>query len=68
MIAKRFIVGNGVEYTMTLLAFCGFHGRKDMVDLLLGKGAGIYLLSSYVIIIHSDNCLHIVSNGIQGFI
>jgi len=26
LIAKRFIVGNGVEYTMTLLAFCGFHG------------------------------------------
>jgi len=32
---------NGVIYSMTLLALCGFHGRKDMVDLLLEKGAGM---------------------------
>ena len=30
----------GVAYSMSLLALCGFHGRKDMVDLLLKEGAG----------------------------
>lgn len=68
LIAKCFVVGNGVEYTMTLLTFCGFHGQKDMVELLLGKGAGIRILSSHAYIVHSDSCLHIVSNDIQGFI
>ena len=31
---------SGVAYSMSLLALCGFHGRKEMVDLLLKKGAG----------------------------
>ena len=31
---------SGVTYSMSLLALCGFHGRKNMVDLLLQKGAG----------------------------
>jgi len=31
---------NGVTYSMSLLALCGFHGRQDMVDLLLKEGAG----------------------------
>ena len=30
----------GVAYSMSLLALCGFHGRKEMVDLLLEEGAG----------------------------
>ena len=37
---------SGVAYSMSLLALCGFHGRKDMVDLLLRKGAGKYALQS----------------------
>ena len=32
---------NDVIYGVTLLALSGFHGRKDMVDLLLQEGAGI---------------------------
>jgi len=32
---------NGALYSMSLLALCGFHGRKDMVDLLLEEGAGL---------------------------
>ena len=36
----RLIEKNGVAYSMSLLALCGFHGREDMVDLLLDKGAG----------------------------
>ena len=31
---------SGVTYSMSLLALCGFCGRKDMVDLLLKEGAG----------------------------
>ena len=31
---------SGVAYSMSLLALCGFHGRKDMVDVLLKEGAG----------------------------
>ena len=31
---------SGVAYSMTLLALCGFHGRKEMVDVLLKEGAG----------------------------
>lgn len=31
---------NGVMYSMTLLALSGFHGRKDMLDLLLEERAG----------------------------
>ena len=31
---------SGVAYSMSLLALCGFHGRKEMVDLLLKEGAG----------------------------
>ena len=27
-------------YAMTLMAFCGVHGHKDMVQLLLDEGAG----------------------------
>ena len=26
-------------YAMTLMAFCGFHGQKEMVQLLLDAGA-----------------------------
>ena len=36
----RLIEKRDVIYSMSLLALCGFHGRKDMVDLLLQKGAG----------------------------
>ena len=36
----RLMEKSGVTYSMSLLAFCGFHGRKDMVDLLLEEGAG----------------------------
>ena len=38
----RLIEKSGVTYSMSLLALCGFefHGRKDMVDLLLKEGAG----------------------------
>ena len=34
----------GVAYSMSLLALCGFYGRKDMVDLLLMEGAGKHTL------------------------
>ena len=30
----------GVTYSMSLLALCGFHGRKEMVNLLLKEEAG----------------------------
>ena len=36
----RLIRKSGVAYSVSLLALCGFHGRKDMVDLLLKEGAG----------------------------
>ena len=36
----RLIEKCGVAYSMSLLAFCGIHGREDMVDLLLDEGAG----------------------------
>ena len=36
----RLIEKSGVEYSMSLLALCGFHGREEMVDLLLEEGAG----------------------------
>jgi len=39
--ACRLTKGNGMVYSMTLLALCGFHGRKKMVDLLLQEGAGM---------------------------
>jgi len=42
--ACRVTIGNGVVYSMTLLAFCGFHQRKDMVDLLLREGAGMCIV------------------------
>ena len=31
---------SGVAYSMSLLALSGFHGREEMVDLLLDEGAG----------------------------
>ena len=37
----RLIEKCGVTYSMSLLAFCGFHGRTEMVDMLLEQGAGI---------------------------
>ena len=43
----------GVTYSMSLLALCGFHGKEDMVDLLLKEGAGnrrhtiTYFFSNY---------------------
>ena len=36
----RLIKKSGVTYSMSLLALCGFHERKEMVDLLLKEGAG----------------------------
>ena len=36
----RCIEGGGLIYSMSLLAFCGFHGREAMMDLLLKNGAG----------------------------
>ena len=36
----RLIKKRGVAYSMSLLALCGFHERKEMVDLLLKEGAG----------------------------
>ena len=36
----RLMEKSGVAYSMSLLALCGFHGRKDMMDLLLEEGAG----------------------------
>ena len=36
----RLIEKSGVTYSISLLALCGFHGRKEMVDLLLEQGAG----------------------------
>ena len=47
--ACRVTIGNGVVYSMTLLAFCGFHQRKYMVDLLLGEGAGMCIVICYII-------------------
>ena len=29
-----------MTYSMSLLAFCGFDGRKEMMDMLLEEGAG----------------------------
>ena len=37
---RRRIEGGGLIYSMGLLAFCGFHGREDMMNLLLKNGAG----------------------------
>ena len=36
----RLIERSGVTYSMSLLALCGFHGRMEMVDMLLEQGAG----------------------------
>ena len=36
----RLIEKSGVTYSISLLALCGFHGRKEMVYLLLEQGAG----------------------------
>ena len=36
--------GNGVMYFMTLLAFCGFHKQRDMVNLLMKEGAGTCMI------------------------
>ena len=49
----RLIEKSGVTYSMSLLALCGFHGKEDMVDLLLKEGAGnrghtiTYFFSNY---------------------
>ena len=55
----RLMEKRGVAYSMSLLALCGFHGRKDMVDLLLKEGAGNILTSTYINIVgiggHVDN-------------
>ena len=37
---RRRIESGGLIYSMSLLAFCGFHERTSMVDLLLKEGAG----------------------------
>ena len=42
--ACRVTVTNGVTYTMTLVAFCGFHQRKEMIDVLLKEGASMSML------------------------
>ena len=36
----RLIKKSGVAYSMSLLALCGFHGKIEMVNLLLEEGAG----------------------------
>ena len=36
----RLMEKSGVTYSMSLLALCGFHGKIEMVDLLLKEGAG----------------------------
>ena len=36
----RLMERSGVEYSMSLLALCGFHGKIKMVDVLLKEGAG----------------------------
>jgi len=33
---------SGMIYAMTLMAFCGFHRQKKMVQLLLDEGASKY--------------------------
>ena len=35
----RVLEGSGMVYAMTLMAFCGVHGQKEMVQLLLNEGA-----------------------------
>ena len=37
---RRRIEGGGLIYSMSLLALCGFHGREDMMKLLLHNRAG----------------------------
>ena len=44
----------GVAYSMSLLALCGFHGRMDMVDLLLEQGAGIIRQGGMIILLTSN--------------
>ena len=36
----RLMEKSGVVYSMSFLAFCGFHGRKEMAVMLLNEGAG----------------------------
>ena len=36
----RLMEKSGVAYSMSLLALCGFHGRKEMAVMLLTQGAG----------------------------
>ena len=51
----RRIEGGGLVYSMSLLAFCSFHGRKDMMDLLLTYGAGN---SAVILIIMKAHCAY----------
>ena len=39
--------GSGMIYAMTLLAFCGLKGRKDMVELLLNEEASMCMRLNY---------------------
>ena len=43
----RLIEKSGVTYGMSLLALCGFHERKEMMDLLLKEGAGNIITVKY---------------------
>ena len=45
---------SGVGYSVSPLALCGFHGRKDMVDLFLLEGAGKCPLQSFVQTLQSN--------------
>ena len=40
----RLIKQSGVAYSMSLLALCGFHGRKEMAIMLVNQGAGNAIL------------------------
>lgn len=42
-VTMMMIEENGMVYAMTLLAFCGFYGQKDMAQLLLNENAGIII-------------------------
>ena len=42
------------RHPMTLLAFAGYYGRKEMMDYLIQNGARKYLLQSMIWAFHID--------------
>ena len=40
----RVMEGSKIVYTMTLMAFCGVHGRKEILQFLLDEGASKSIL------------------------